>query len=235
MQNKYVNDFTENVQAYYKNISQNKPLTKAEEKELFLKAKNENDMEARDKILSSNLKFVFSVAKKYKGKGVPLEDLISEGNLGLLYAYDKFDISKDTKFITYAVWWINWYIQDFIKKRYAVMENESSDEDLLSTPIKRPTQDDDSLKLGDIIMSDETDSILLDEKETNEKMLSKLINQLDEREKIIIKAYFGFDDDKPKTLKECGELLGLSQERCRQIKEKTLLKLKNAMEHFVYK
>lgn len=71
----------------------------------MVKAKKGNKA-AYDKVLNCNLRFVFQVAKSYQGKGLPLEDLIAEGNLGLVKAFDKFDLDRDVKFISYAVWWI---------------------------------------------------------------------------------------------------------------------------------
>jgi len=93
------------TQHYFKTISKFLPLTRKEEKVLFKKAKA-GDRAAYNKIIESNLRFVVSIAKSYTGKGLDLEDLISEGNLGLLKAYDGFDLKKNFKFITYAVWWI---------------------------------------------------------------------------------------------------------------------------------
>lgn len=80
-------------------------MDKEEERKLLVKAKNGNKA-AYDKVLNCNLRFVFQVAKSYQGKGLPLEDLIAEGNLGLVKAFDKFDLDRDVKFISYAVWWI---------------------------------------------------------------------------------------------------------------------------------
>ena len=78
-------------------------MTKDEEREVLLKAKA-GDEKARDKIINHNLRFVVSVAKRYQNQGIPLEDLISEGNRGLVKAYTKFDVTKNVKFITYGVW-----------------------------------------------------------------------------------------------------------------------------------
>jgi RNA polymerase primary sigma factor len=80
-------------------------LSHEEETELALKAQK-GDQNAKDKIVKSNLRFVINVAKKYQNHGLDLTDLISEGNIGLLTAIEKFDVSKGYHFISYAVWWI---------------------------------------------------------------------------------------------------------------------------------
>lgn len=88
---------------YIQDIKKYPPLAnKAQEKELIEKAQAGN-MIARDKVLTSNLRFVFQVAKNYQNKGLPLDDLISEGNIGLIKALDRFDTTRDVKFISYAV------------------------------------------------------------------------------------------------------------------------------------
>ena len=87
---------------YLKFIQRFDPLSVDEEKITMLKAK-QGSVSAREKILNHNLRFVVSVAKKYQNQGMPLEDLISEGNKGLIKAYEKFDISREVRFITYAV------------------------------------------------------------------------------------------------------------------------------------
>ena len=91
---------------YLKDINNIPLLTHEEEAELAVKAQN-GDKAARNKIINSNLRFVVKVAKKYQNHGLEFEDLISEGNIGLLTAIDKFDPSKGFHFISYAVWWIN--------------------------------------------------------------------------------------------------------------------------------
>lgn len=95
------------LEHYFKEITKcnQNILTREEEVELFEKVKN-GDESAKNKIITSNLKFVISVAKKYMNQGLPFEDLINEGNIGLIKAVDKFDNTKNIKFISYAVWWI---------------------------------------------------------------------------------------------------------------------------------
>lgn len=90
---------------YFKEIKDIEPLSKEEEKKLFLKAKA-GDEKALSDFISANLRFVVSVAKQYQGQGIPLEDLIAEGNFGLMKAFNNFDITRNYKFITYAVWWV---------------------------------------------------------------------------------------------------------------------------------
>lgn len=90
---------------YLKEINRIPLLTHEEETELALKAA-EGNKAAKDKIVNANLRFVVNVAKKYQGHGIDLVDLISEGNVGLLTAIDKFDVTKGYHFISYAVWWI---------------------------------------------------------------------------------------------------------------------------------
>ncbi len=90
---------------YLKEINRIPLLSRDEETDLALKAA-QGDTAARDKIVSANLRFVVNVAKKYQNHGLDLEDLISEGNIGLLTAIERFDVSKGYHFISYAVWWI---------------------------------------------------------------------------------------------------------------------------------
>ena len=90
---------------YLKDINKVSLLSRDEETDLALKAKA-GDKVAKDKIVNANLRFVVNVAKKYQNHGLDLPDLISEGNIGLLTAVDRFDVSKGYHFISYAVWWI---------------------------------------------------------------------------------------------------------------------------------
>ncbi|CEM63189.1 sigma-70 family RNA polymerase sigma factor [Treponema phagedenis] len=97
---------TDNVLAgYLRDINKIPLLTLEEEVELATRAA-EGDKAAKDKLIQANLRFVVNVAKKYQNQGLPLMDLISEGNIGLMNAADRFDVTKGYKFISYAVWWI---------------------------------------------------------------------------------------------------------------------------------
>ena len=102
---RYSDSDNEVLSTYLKAIDKIPLLTYEEEYDLALKAKN-GDKKARERLINSNLRFVVSVAKKFRGQGIPLEDLINEGHIGLMTAVDKFEPEKGYHFISYAVWWV---------------------------------------------------------------------------------------------------------------------------------
>lgn len=97
---------TDNNLSMYFNEIRRIPMMTREEEEKTAREAAAGSKSAREKLVNANLRFVISVAKKYQGLGMPLEDLISEGNIGLLNAVDRFDVDKGFHFISYAVWWI---------------------------------------------------------------------------------------------------------------------------------
>jgi len=103
------------LKKYLSDIKDTKPLSKEEEVELAQRIHN-GDKKAKEELINANLKFVVFVAKNYQHRGLDLEDLINEGNIGLVKAAEKFDGTKGYKFISYAVWWIREYILQAIAK-----------------------------------------------------------------------------------------------------------------------
>ena len=111
---------------YLKEISAYPLIDRAEEVRLAQNIRK-GDAEALDKLVRSNLRFVVSVAKKYQNQGVPLSDLVNEGNLGLIRAAHKFDETKGIKFISYAVWWI----------RQAILQALAEQSRIVRVPLNR--------------------------------------------------------------------------------------------------
>ena len=98
-------DMEDSLGSYLGEIANSTPLSSSEEVNLARKIKD-GDEGARNALVEANLRFVVSVAKEYQNRGVPLSDLISAGNMGLITAAERFDENKGFKFISYAVWWI---------------------------------------------------------------------------------------------------------------------------------
>ncbi|HON13870.1 MAG TPA: RNA polymerase sigma factor RpoD/SigA [Treponema sp.] len=96
----------ENVLSIYLKEINKIPLLTREEEDTIARAAAKGDKAARDKLAAANLRFVVNVAKKYQNQGLSLSDLISEGNIGLLNAIERYDVDKGYHFISYAVWWI---------------------------------------------------------------------------------------------------------------------------------
>lgn len=95
----------DSLNAYIREIARFKPLTPDEEKELARRIR-QGDQQALNRLVESNLRFVVSYAKRYRGLGLAFLDLIHEGNLGLIEAAKRFDPERNVKFISYAVWWV---------------------------------------------------------------------------------------------------------------------------------
>ena len=108
------NDDKNILSIYLKEINKIPLLTREEEDEIARKAVKGNQI-AKDRLVRANLRFVVNVAKKYQNQGLPLDDLISEGNIGLINAIEKYDPDKGYHFISYAVWWIR---QSILKAIY---------------------------------------------------------------------------------------------------------------------
>jgi RNA polymerase primary sigma factor len=228
MANQYVNDFSTTVKTYYNELKRYKPISREKEKELLIKAKN-GDLKAQNEILTSNLRFVFNIASRYKGNGAAISDLISEGNLGLVKAIQKFDTSKDVKFISYAVWWIRNAMQEFIKKRQASL-NIEKEEEVLNKPLFSkgiPDSEDEWIERRDVVLSDEEDEEKRELHKNQRKVIDTLMSKLCGREKVIIEKYYGIYGNKSKNLEELGKELGITKERVRQIKEQGLKKLRS--------
>jgi len=113
---------TGTLDRYIAEINQFPLLTPEEEFSLAVRLKKFNDMEAAEKLVVSNLRFVVKIAHEYRNYGIKLADLIQEGNIGLMHAVKKFDPYKGYRLISYAVWWIRAYMQNYIIKTWSLVK-----------------------------------------------------------------------------------------------------------------
>ena len=255
---------------YLAEISKYEPLKPQKEIELTQRIKK-GDRRASRELIVSNLRFVVSVAKKFQGQGRPLEDLISEGNLGLIKAAERFDETRGFKFISYAVWWVRQSILQSLSEhsrmvrvplnrqgditkivkaaeelehqyeRPALIEEiakhvEKEPHEVAHTiqisrrhqSLDMPFSDTDSNSLMDVIPdpeSPEPDTTLIHESLKEE--IKAALATLKDRERDVIKMYFGIEQDYALTLNEIGEEFNLTRERVRQIKEKAIRRLQH--------
>ncbi|MGP8153315.1 MAG: RNA polymerase sigma factor RpoH [Smithella sp.] len=113
---------TGTLNLYIAEINRFSLLTAEEEFKLAVRLKKYNDVEAAEKLIVSNLRFVVKIAHEYRNYGFKLSDLIQEGNIGLIHAVKKFDPYKGYRLISYAVWWIRAYIQNYLMKSWSIVK-----------------------------------------------------------------------------------------------------------------
>jgi RNA polymerase sigma-32 factor len=112
----------DSLESYFIKINQIPLLTQKEEFQLAVRYRKQSDIGAAHKLVTSNLRFVVKVALEYRTYGVKLSDLIQEGNIGLMMAVKKFNPYRRYRFISYAVWWIRAYIQNYIIKTWSLVK-----------------------------------------------------------------------------------------------------------------
>jgi RNA polymerase primary sigma factor len=245
----------EEIYSYLRDIRKIKVMTPERERELSAMMASKDltpdiKREIEQEIVEGNLRFVITVAKQYQNQGLDLPDLIAEGNLGLIKAIKNFDWSKNLRFISYAVWWVKQSIlqslnehartirlpvnivQEMQREKKAVdngvAELSEKFANLPSMIYLDKTINEDGDTLMDIISNDNADrpDNVFDGKEVLKDKLMKILNILDDRERLIIEDYFGLMGS-TRTLEDIGGDFNLTKERVRQIKEKALRKLRN--------
>ncbi len=110
------------LEAYIGIVNQTPVLSREEERELAYRFQNENDLDAARKLILSQLRFVVHIARTYSGYGLPLADLIQEGNIGLMKAVKKFNPDRGTRLVTYAVHWIRSEIHEFVFNNWKIVK-----------------------------------------------------------------------------------------------------------------
>jgi RNA polymerase primary sigma factor len=275
---RFIDTTEDSISKYLKDVRKLDMLTVDEESELT-KLVAEGNQKATETLVTANLRFVISVAKDYQNQGLPLPDLINEGNYGLIKAAHKFDPTRGFRFISYAVWWVKQSIIQSLNDHSRTVRlpvNINNQVSKLKKEMSRFEQENGRKATGSDTLNDEKGnlldmSLLLHPKcgSLNDKInddgdevldviadnsltrpdedvysedvlkseLGKTLSVLSERERKIIEMYFGMDGN-PMTLEQIGDEFGLTKERIRQVKEKSLRKLKNNCENlfdFMYK
>jgi RNA polymerase primary sigma factor len=260
-----------NLDLYFQEVKAYSLLTRAEECELARGIHN-NDNESLHKLVKANLRFVVSIAKEYAHYGVPLEDLINEGNLGLLKAAQRFDETRGFKFISYAVWWIRQSILAALANHSKIVrmplnrarvlnQIKKASGELQQKLRRKPEPEEIAAKLGlsvdevkdtlplmqdnfflDDFVGNDEDSTYLDfledtsgEGPDNKVMdddlntsIGRMLGDLKEREAKVLRLYYGLGTDQEMTLEEIGQIMGLTRERIRQIKEEAFDKIRTS-------
>jgi len=113
---------TDTFEQYMTEVNRFSLLSAEEEYDLGVRHQRDGDMEAAHRLVCANLRFVVKVANEYRGYGLRLLDLVQEGNIGLMMAVKKFDPARGTRLITYAVWWIRAYMQNYIMRSWSLVK-----------------------------------------------------------------------------------------------------------------
>lgn len=226
VKNLKVDDYERSVAQYFNDIKNTQPLTKKEENKLWKNFREKNDFKAREKLINANLKFVPTIAKQFKGCGLPFADIVEEGNIGLIRAIDRFDPKKDTKIISYAVWWIRKCIMEALDKKGMLDTDNIDDITKQSNDFEDIIQEETSIKLIVPEKSDFDDNHLTSFLNTKQ-IVEELFDGVPERERLIVSDYYGLYGDEPKTLDEIGNEMNLTKERVRQLNEKALKKMRS--------
>jgi RNA polymerase primary sigma factor len=223
-----VDEATDALHAYLRAIAKLPRVTPEEERALGrrIQLSGGADEEAVRRLVESNLRFVVSYAKRYRAFGVPLLDLIHEGNLGLIEAARRFDPGRNVKFITYAVWWIRQAVLHLLtgETRAAAAASVSLDAPAVSG------MGDDGPELWERLEQEtEPPAEAAFLRRALQDQIKDALKDLDDKERRVVALRFGLGrHDDPRTLQEVGDRLHLTRERVRQIESRAKDKLRRS-------
>lgn len=195
------------------------PLSKDDEQIVFAKLE-QNDPDARDKLVVHNLRLVVYIAKKFESTGIGIEDLISIGTIGLIKAVNTFVPSKGIKLATYASRCIENEILMFLRKSTLTRNDISIDEPL------NVDWDGNELMLSDLLGTEPDTVNKSIEQEVEKSLLIDCVNRLSDRERIIMELRFGLNSGKEMTQKEVADLIGISQSYISRLEKRIIKRLR---------
>ncbi len=217
------------------------PQLTREEEQAFAVLAAQGDRKARQHLIQANLRFVILVAKRYRNRGVPMEDLVNEGNIGLIHAAERFDPDRGIRFVSYAVWWIRQAILKAIQENGGMIRVPRSRlGELPSTTELRMQAAQRTLSLDSPVTGMENPEPLgacLEDRSAPKpeevlvgvalrEQLGSLLAGLPDRDARILEDRFGLSGGTPIPLLEAGRKHGLSRERVRQIEKKAVRKIR---------
>jgi len=213
----------EGLSHYLRHLGGHHQLTREEEYELAGRARK-GDESARRILAESNLAFVVAVAKKFANRGARLDDLIQEGNVGLMKSIEHFDPKKNVRFATYAVWWIRAYITRYLKDNRSQVRGGESERGAMSDFSLDASIDEEGDttfldRLEDNSLSPQDDFLLREQSSEVQEALAKVRKRIGDLGWDILQERL--TQDKPRTLEELGQRWGVSRERVRQVELKT--------------
>jgi len=212
----------EELARYLKTIRDFPPLTREEEHALALRARA-GDALARQKLVRHNLAFVVAVARKQRRGSVRLDDLIQEGNMGLMRAVEKFDPHAGTRFSTYAVWWIRAYVGKYLKEARSSVRPQSGTVAQADFSLDSSIDEEGDVTHLERIEDDEAgpeETYLHAEGDLEVRTaLARVRKRIGELGWDIVHSRL--EQDAPKTLEEIGKRWVVSRERVRQVELKT--------------
>ena len=215
----------ESTVQYLKDIRKQGSLSLAQEQELIKRA----DIASRNKLIEANLKFVIQVANKYRGMGLNLEDLIGFGNIGLFEAAEKFDTSKNLKFITFAVWYIRAEIQKALNDMSRVVRVPShltATAEYHAKSISATVGDGDNKETyADRFLAAESTKSARDKADLKYDM-QRALSQLKPKQREAITRFYGIGFEYEMCMDQIAEELNVTGERARQLVRQAELALK---------
>ncbi len=219
------------IDTYLSEIVQEKRLSDVEEKQLAERIQ-QGDQHALAELTTANLTYVVALAHQYAGNGLPEEDLISEGNIGMMRAAAKFDASRGKRFVTFAAPYIREAMRRAIDQQAGLyrVPTDAADTALerrrsRALSIDAPVGGSQDLSLGRVMANPHAiDPSRLMEQQALVDELSHLVTLLDEREREVATSLYGLDGT-PLTMAETAERMGLKRERVRQIRNKAVRRL----------
>ena len=219
---------------YLDEIGREALLTTEEEHQLSERILK-GDQRALNRLVEANLRFVVSVARQYKGQGVAMEDLVSEGNMGLMKAAAKFDASKGVRFVNYAVVHIRQQIEKAIEQQAGLYKVPKDVKDEMTArqqsqplSVDAPLGHRANMNLLSVLVN--SNAPMADERiysEAIEEAIEFALGSLDKRESWVVNAFFGISQEH-ETMAEIAEDMNLKRERVRQIRDKAVRKLRKA-------